>query len=852
MLKAPAVYNEKRKSGIPQIKSLSWGTTFCQFYQSEDDMLQILIPYLMAGLKNNEKCLWITSGSVTLESANTVLKERITGFNEYVKQGRLMIISRRDKLVQKNIKQKQSFLLRILDQAILEGFEGLRFAINETSFSKSDKAHIYNYNIIENVLYPRDKFDAVNLMRTVKNCRFALVRNAGRYDLIESSEAVAIKDNLRRTEEKLREIFKNMSEGFAFHRIVLDTDGSPCDYIFYEINEAFEKLTGLKAAEIIGRKVTEVLPGIEKDPGDWIGKYGSVALTGKPLQFENYLETLNKWYSISAYSPQKGFFVAIFSDITDRKLAEKALNESEQRWATTLASVGDAVIATDMNANITFLNKVAETLTGWSMADAAGKPVTDVFNIINEYSRKTVENPVNKTLRNGRITNLANNTVLIRKNGDEVPIDDSAAPIKDKAGSITGVVLIFRDISDRRRAEKAVREINETLEQKITERTALAEARAKQLQALAVDLIEAEEQEKRRLSELLHDDLQQLLAAAKMHLNVMRRKMSPDPVMEKVNELLEVSIVKSRRLSHELSPAILHHSGLFPALEWLAGQMNEQFGLSIRLVKDTGLEFKDSTLNIFMFRAVHELLFNVFKHSGVKEASVILSAPDGFIKIEVNDQGKGFDPGIMDSLIPNMGFGLMGIRERAKYIGGDLVIKSIPGEGSSFTLLVPFVLHNTGKRQSASVDLQKQTGRQTEFIDTGNISLLFVDDHKVFRQGLSSLLSGQPGIRVVGEASNGREALEKVRQLKPDVVLMDISMPVMNGIEATEYIKKEFPFIIIIGLSMHDSYQLVQDMMKAGASNFVNKTDSSTELLKAIYETIRHKQNGPQSLNLPD
>ena len=132
---------------------------------------------------------------------------------------------------------------------------------------------------------------------------------------------------------------------------------------------------------------------------------------------------------------------------------EAALRESEQRWATTLASVGDAVIATDVQGRITFMNAAAEGLTGWTLLDAAKKPVPEVFNIINEHTRNEVESPVTKVLREGTVIGLANHTILIRKDGTEVPIDDSGAPIRDGGGRTMGVVLIFRDITERKQAE---------------------------------------------------------------------------------------------------------------------------------------------------------------------------------------------------------------------------------------------------------------------------------------------------------------------------------------------------------------------------------------------------------------
>ena len=136
--------------------------------------------------------------------------------------------------------------------------------------------------------------------------------------------------------------------------------------------------------------------------------------------------------------------------------AEQKLRESEQRWATTLASIGDGVIATDVSGRVTFLNAVAETLTGWSPADAEGRPIQDVFPIINRDTRLAVDNPIEKVLATGGIVGLANHTLLVRRDGREVPIDDSGAPIIDRQGQTTGAVLVFRDITEREQAEEAL------------------------------------------------------------------------------------------------------------------------------------------------------------------------------------------------------------------------------------------------------------------------------------------------------------------------------------------------------------------------------------------------------------
>ena len=145
--------------------------------------------------------------------------------------------------------------------------------------------------------------------------------------------------------------------------------------------------------------------------------------------------------------------VHVARNITDRKKAEETLRESGQRWSTTLASIGDAVIATDTLGKVTFINGKAEELTGWTLSEASQKPVTEVFNIVNEQTRLKAENPIDKVLKEGIVVGLANHTTLIRKDGSEVPIDDSGAPIKDKAGKTAGVVLVFRDITERKKQE---------------------------------------------------------------------------------------------------------------------------------------------------------------------------------------------------------------------------------------------------------------------------------------------------------------------------------------------------------------------------------------------------------------
>ncbi len=418
-----------------------------------------------------------------------------------------------------------------------------------------------------------------------------------------------------------------------------------------------------------------------------------------------------------------------------------------------------------------------------------------------------------------------------------------AIPVLDHDGSIVKWFGTATDIDRVKRAEETLRKLTENLELRVAKRTELAEARTRQLQALAVELIEAEERERRRVAKLLHDDLQQIMASAKFQLQAAHASLSPNPLVESVIHLLEESIAKSRSLSHELSPPILRHSGLIDALAWLARQMKEKFGLQVELIADsrqpgTERHFENKSLKIFLFRAVQELLFNVVKHAGVKTARVTFAGSERGFFIIVSDYGKGFDPSFLNTSDGSGGLGLLSLRERAHYLGGGLKIESYPGKGSRFILTVPLDLGTTEQAEGARAAVEPQEPAAPGLAGKGDsevIRVLFVDDHEVMRQGLIRLLAAQPDIEAAGEARDGREAVEKALGLKPDVILMDVSMPEMDGIEATRRIKNELPDVRVIGLSMFEDEHISRVMREAGAEAFVTKTASSADLLKAIY-----------------
>jgi len=220
------------------------------------------------------------------------------------------------------------------------------------------------------------------------------------------------------------------------------------------------------------------------------------------------------------------------------------------------------------------------------------------------------------------------------------------------------------------------------------------EDRTTQLRALAAELVSAEERERRRLATILHDHLQQLLAGARYGLESLREGAATSDArgaVGRIDGMLGQCMEVSRSLTAELSPPVLHEAGLAAALEWLGSWYREQHGLTVILDVDESAAIDTGDYRILMFQSVRELLFNVVKHAGVKEARVkAFRGQDGRVRIVVSDEGIGFDPAAaLARAGTTVGFGLFRVYERMAMFGGELQMESSPGSGSRFTLLSP-------------------------------------------------------------------------------------------------------------------------------------------------------------------
>ncbi|MBN2087207.1 PAS domain S-box protein [Candidatus Peregrinibacteria bacterium] len=259
---------------------------------------------------------------------------------------------------------------------------------------------------------------------------------------------------LKESEEKFRSLFLNMHNGFALHEIVLNKKGKPIDYVFLDVNEGFEKITGLNRNKIVGKNVTKVLKGIENDPVDWIGKYGKVAITRRPIKFESYSKDLDKWFMISAYSPKKNQFATLFDDITFRKKSEDVMMQAEAEYKQLVETSLDGFSVKSIDGKFLECNSAFEKMVGYSIKELRSmnyKKLTP--ERWHKWESDIIENKVKKDGKSGLYEKE-----YIRKDGSVFPVELNSYLIKDETGEPIKIIAFSRDITERVEYEKAIRD----------------------------------------------------------------------------------------------------------------------------------------------------------------------------------------------------------------------------------------------------------------------------------------------------------------------------------------------------------------------------------------------------------
>jgi PAS domain S-box-containing protein len=481
-----------------------------------------------------------------------------------------------------------------------------------------------------------------------------------------------------------------------------------------------------------------------------------------------------------------------------RELAALDLLRQKELLAVTLASIGDAVIVTDVAGRITFLNEVAEQLTGWRAGEAHGRPCSEIFHIINEESRQAVESPVEKVLRLGTVTGLANHTLLIRKDGAELPIDDSGSPIREGSGATRGAVLVFRDFSEHKASEKRLVETNRALQNANQAKDRFLAILSHELRTPLTPVLATLTtwETNNELPPLLLPDVQ-----------MMRRNVELEAHL--IDDLLDVNRIVKGKLTLNLELVDLHEL-VRAVVRMLQSEINAKqlnialnFGAARYYVKGDSARLQQVLGNI---------LNNAAKFTGHDGHIAITSGDDvhGRIVLTFKDDGIGMTPEVLSGLFKpfeqgvdisnrfgGLGLGMTIAKALVDMHAGVLTAQSEgPGCGSAFTISLPSIQASTIKLSPPGTGAAG--GRRTP----QDVAILLVEDHQDSAEVVSRLLRIKGyEVETCGTVAEAEKAMD-ARQF--NLLLSDIGLPDGSGVDLIRRVRQRstIPAIALTGFGM--------------------------------------------------
>ena len=452
-----------RKSGISSVGDTPWGSHICQFYETKEDLLRLLIPYFKAGLRNNEFCMWVTSEPVTVEDAREAMTGAMPNFHRYVESGQIEMIPYTAWYLKKDTFESGEVLngwIDKLNEALTNGYDGMRVTGNTSwlgkecwgdfiDYEKNLNSVINRYRMLAVCTYPLGRCEAGEIVEVLGNHQSALFKNGNKLRLMEKREdkrAALLED-----ETRFRLITENARELIC----MVDLKGQ---YIY--ASPSFNKILGYDIKELLTMKFTDLI-----HPSDLLALkfWPNVSL------FECRARTARgNWIWLEASSNialYRGQMVVnvVARDITERKQSEEAIRGLNHQNELILQSAGEGIFGLDLNGNHTFVNSAAAQMLGYRVKELIGEHSHSICHHSKADGSIYPEEecPIYAAYNDGIIRRVKNE-VFWKKDGTSFPVAYTSTPIVED-GKITGAVVTFRDITQRRREEEELRKHRQSL-----------------------------------------------------------------------------------------------------------------------------------------------------------------------------------------------------------------------------------------------------------------------------------------------------------------------------------------------------------------------------------------------------
>jgi two-component system cell cycle sensor histidine kinase/response regulator CckA len=662
-----------------------------------------------------------------------------------------------------------------------------------------------------------DKEEQLLFQELARDIAFAL------HNIELEEERNQAEEALRESEVRFRDLVEGSIQGIVIHR----------NFKPLFVNKAWADIYGYTVDEML--EMDTIVPLFAPHEHSRLSRYNKARLRGGDVASHYEYQGVGKDASLIwienivrlVHWQGKPAVQATILDITKRKQAEEALADQKERLSVTLRSIGDGVITTDVEGRVTLMSNVAEELTGWAEEEAVGRTLNEVFRIINEETRERCKNPVEKVMATGKIVGLGDDTVLIARDGTERALVDSGAPIHDHEGKIIGVVLVFRDITEKKKLEAQFQA-------------------AQKMEALGT------------LAGGIAHDFNNLLMAIQGNASLMLlEKASDDPDYERLKNI-EQGVRSGAELTRQLLGFAM--GGKYEVkptdINELIRRTSDMFG---RTKKEITIhtKYQEGIWPVEVDQGqIEQVLLNLYVNAWqampgggelyLETENVTLDdksvkpfdlTSGRYVKIALTDTGVGMDEATQQRIFEpffttkemgrGTGLALASVYGIIKNHGGIITVDSTKGKGTTFTMYLP-----------AS---EKEVIEERELLPgealKGTETVLLVDEEEMVLDVGEGILK-ELGYKVL-IARSGKEAIEIVSKgpnisPAPDIVILDMIMPVMGGAETYDRLKEINPDIKVLLSSGYSIDGQAQEIMDRGCNGFIQKPFSMRELSQEV------------------